>query len=69
MRFNDTLRLQLTPDETVVQVRMVQLSSQVAPIARTYHASCLVGKYMIICGGEATVLADLQDIWALDIET
>jgi hypothetical protein len=38
-------------------------------MSRTYHASCLIGKFMIVCGGEAAVLADLQDIWALDIET
>ncbi len=69
MRFNDTLRLQLTNDETTVSVQLVKLAIEVAPVARTYHASCLVGKYMVISGGEATVLADLQDIWALDIES
>jgi hypothetical protein len=24
---------------------------------------------MVVCGGEASVLADLQDIWALNLET
>ncbi len=36
------------------------------PSARTYHASCLLGKYMIVVGGEAN--SDLKDMWALDLE-
>lgn len=36
------------------------------PSPRTYHASCLLGKYMIIVGGEAN--SDLKDLWALDLE-
>ena len=36
------------------------------PTARTYHASCLLGKYMIVIGGES--LSDLKDLWALDLE-
>ncbi len=36
------------------------------PSARTYHASCLAGKYMITIGGEAN--SDLKDLWALDLE-
>lgn len=36
------------------------------PSARTYHASCLVGKFMIVTGGEAN--SDLNDMWALDLE-
>lgn len=45
------------------------LTSQIVPLARTYHASCLVGRFMIVLGGEAALLADLQDVWALDLET
>lgn len=48
---------------------MVALTSQIVPLARTYHASCLVGRFMIVLGGEAALLADLQDVWALDLET
>ena len=36
------------------------------PAPRTYHAACLVDKYMVICGGEAN--ADMQDMWTLDLE-
>jgi hypothetical protein len=36
------------------------------PSARTYHAACLVGKYMIVIGGEAN--SDLKDFWALDLD-
>lgn len=36
------------------------------PSARTYHASCLLGKYMVSIGGEAA--SDLKDFWALDLE-
>lgn len=36
------------------------------PSPRTYHASCLLGKFMITIGGEAT--SDLKDLWALDLE-
>lgn len=36
------------------------------PSARTYHASCLIGKYMVTIGGEANT--DLKDFWALDLE-
>jgi hypothetical protein len=45
----------------------VQVPSQTVPQARTYHAACLVDKYMIISGGEAAS-SDLQDVWALDLE-
>ena len=44
------------------------IQTPAVPIARTYHASCLVGKYMVVSGGEAAVLADLQDMWAFDLE-
>jgi len=37
------------------------------PLARTYHASCLVDSLMIVIGGEAT--SDLKDFWALDLES
>ena len=36
------------------------------PSARTYHASCLVSKFMVISGGEANN-TDMTDMWALDI--
>lgn len=36
------------------------------PLARTYHASCLVQNYMVVIGGEAS--ADLKDFWALDLD-
>lgn len=36
------------------------------PSPRTYHASCLLGKYMIVVGGESD--SDLSDLWALDLE-
>lgn len=34
---------------------------------RTYHASCLVDKYMVILGGESQN-SDLGDLWLLDLE-
>lgn len=37
------------------------------PLPRTYHASCLVGQYMIVVGGESNN-TDMQDLWALDLE-
>ena len=37
------------------------------PSPRTYHASCLVDKYMVVSGGEANN-TDMTDMWALDIE-
>jgi len=37
------------------------------PSARTYHASTLVDKYMIVVGGESNS-SDLNDLWALDLE-
>jgi hypothetical protein len=42
------------------------LPNSPSPSPRTYHASCLAGKYMVTVGGEAT--ADLKDFWALDLE-
>jgi hypothetical protein len=36
------------------------------PSTRTYHASCLLGKYMIVVGGESN--SDMKDFWALDLE-
>lgn len=38
------------------------------PSARTYHASCLVKNYMIVVGGESNN-SDLDDFWALDLES
>ena len=76
MRFNDILRLTLqhnfsdkpTRDSIKIKVDLVTIQTPAVPIARTYHASCLVGKYMVVSGGEAAVLADLQDMWAFDLE-
>lgn len=49
---------------TVTKVNLKENSP--VPSARTYHASCLIGKYMIVVGGEAS--SDLKDFWALDLE-
>lgn len=50
-----------------MNVSKVQLKeNSPVPSARTYHAACLLGKYMIIVGGEAN--SDLKDFWALDLE-
>lgn len=46
--------------------RVVLKPNSPVPSARTYHASCLLGKYMIVVGGEAN--SDLKDFWALDLE-
>ena len=46
----------------------MQKVSGTIPAPRTYHASCIVGKYMIVCGGEAAA-SDLADIYALNLET
>ena len=72
MRFNDTLRLILpnnfSDTRQKIKVELVALTTPSVPVARTYHASCLIGRFMIVCGGEASVLADLWDIWAFDLE-
>jgi hypothetical protein len=36
------------------------------PCPRTYHASCLLDKYMIVSGGESN--GDLKDLWMYDLE-
>jgi hypothetical protein len=75
-RFDDTIKIQL--DEPIVSKRGQNSQRTVfveklaikpnspMPSARTYHASCLVGKYMITIGGEAN--SDLKDFWALDLD-
>ena len=57
-----------------VQVKVSQLnfegSSQNTskhPSARTYHATTLVEKFMVVVGGESNS-SDLNDMWALDLE-
>jgi hypothetical protein len=74
MRFNDTLKVEL-PDETIPRrygnpkatvQRMVLQENSPLPLPRTYHASCLIQKYMVVIGGEST--SDLRDFWALDLE-
>lgn len=39
------------------------------PCPRTYHASTLVEKYMVVIGGESGTNSDLDDLWALDLKT
>jgi hypothetical protein len=38
------------------------------PCPRTYHASTLVDRFMVICGGESASNSDLNDLWALDLD-
>jgi hypothetical protein len=69
MRFNDTLKITFPtwkPDEVFVERLRLQDDSPM-PLPRTYHASCLVGQYMIVVGGESNN-TDMQDLWALDLE-
>lgn len=40
--------------------------STLVPSPRTYHASCLLSKYMVTVGGEAN--SDLKDLWCFDLE-
>lgn len=74
MRFNDTLKLDLSncglrrggkPSGAVSKVVLAENSP--IPLARTYHASCLIKNYMVVVGGEAS--SDLKDFWALDLDT
>lgn len=37
------------------------------PSSRTYHASTLVDRYMVVVGGESNS-SDLNDLWTLDLE-
>jgi len=66
MRYNDVLRLQLPKENkdfsiydntgdsnSSIIVSLVQIFSHAIPLARTYHAACLVDKFMFISGGEA----------------
>jgi hypothetical protein len=45
------------------------VSPFLVPEARTYHAATLIQNYMIIVGGESISSGDLNDFWALDLET
>ena len=45
-----------------------QQMSQKIPSPRTYHASTLVDKFMVVVGGESGS-SDLNDFWALDLES
>ena len=38
------------------------------PKPRTYHATTLVDKFMVIVGGESNS-SDLNDLWAQDLDT
>jgi len=40
----------------------------VIPSPRTYHASTLVDRFMIVVGGESNS-SDLNDFWTLDLES
>lgn len=74
MRFNDTLKIDLenvnsnrrghSAGAKVSKIGFAENSPM--PLARTYHASCLVKNYMVVIGGEAT--SDLKDFWALDLD-
>ena len=76
-RFNDTIKLEFVESsllkrnnnngQKVLKVERLELAeNSPIPSARTYHASCLLGKYMVVVGGEAN--SDLKDLWALDLE-
>lgn len=43
-------------------------SSMNFPCPRTYHASTLIDRFMVICGGESSSNTDLNDFWALDLQ-
>ena len=51
----------------ITTVESLELDNQSPiPSARTYHASCLVDKFMIVSGGESNN-TDMNDMWALNI--
>ena len=56
---------QVRPQTHVKRVVLSALSP--VPSARTYHASCLVSKFMLVSAGEANN-TDLNDLWAMDLE-
>lgn len=69
LRFNDTLKLTFPtwkPNEVFVE-RMRLKDDSPLPQPRTYHASCLVGRFMVVIGGESNN-TDMQDLWVLDVE-
>lgn len=39
------------------------------PCKRTYHASTLLQRFMVIVGGESNQRGDLNDIWCLDLDS
>ena len=47
--------------------RLILSPGSPVPAPRTYHASCLLSKFMIVSAGEANN-TDLNDMWALDLE-
>ena len=78
-RFDDVLKLQLPATNCLnssgqdveanctTKVESVSLALENStPSARTYHASCLVKKFMVVSGGEANN-TDLSDLWAFNI--
>lgn len=56
---------QLSRRTKVERMRLAEGSPMPSP--RTYHASCLVDKFMVVSGGEANN-TDMTDMWALNIE-
>ena len=74
MRFNDTLKIDLdnltssrrTQGSSVRVSKLAFQDNAQQPLARTYHASCLVRNFMVVIGGEAN--SDLKDFWALDLD-
>ena len=56
---------QLRRRTKVERMRLAEGSPMPSP--RTYHASCLVDKFMVVSGGEANN-TDMTDMWALKIE-
>ncbi len=74
MRFNDTLKIQIEDSTgssskrpaTAKFSKVVLQENSPLPLPRTYHASCQIGQFMVVIGGEAT--SDLKDFWALDLD-
>jgi len=63
----------IVPTLTQMQVQVTQvsgpdLSDALLPSPRTYHATTLVDRFMVVVGGESNS-SDLNDLWALDLET
>ena len=71
-RFNDVFRLRFSKKScvgpsTLLVEKVIPADNSPMPSPRTYHASCLVNKYMVTVGGEAN--SDLKDFWAFDLDS